>query len=376
MELTPLKYFDSLYPANTREKEIHALIPFIQKGLSSQIIGVPGVGKSNILRLLAYNRDVRTKHFGRYEALMHFVYIDSTEIKGRPLSDITKFILLSLSFSLGERRMMKESEHINKLLKEGVALNDEMMLFSSLKKALDYLLIEKKLTIHLLFDKFEAILPEITPQFFANLRILRNHAKYRFASVFSLNRPINEIADPLLISDFHDLVSENEIYVSLYDPIGIKFRLDYIEKAARKNIPQKTREEIIKLTGGHAKLSKLAFEALISETENIENLQELLLKRSTIDSTLHEIWSSLLPSEQIVFKGMSFSEIKENHSYLTLSGLISEKGIMIPIFEEFLRKIPVETYEKITYDSSLNEIFMGTTKISENLSPSEFRLLK
>lgn len=377
MELTPLKYFDSLYPADTREKEIHALIPFIEQGLSSQIIGLPGVGKSNILRLLAYNRDVRAKHFGRYEPLMHFVYIDSSEVAKKPLQDITKFILLSLAFSLGERRMMDESIRINEFLKEGLLLNDEMLMFQSLKKALDYLSIEKKLTIHILFDKFDSLLPEITPQFFSNLRVLRNHAKYRFASVFSLNRPINESVDESLLKDFHDQVTGNEIYVSLYDPIGIKFRLDYIEKAARNKPNEKIRNEIIKLTGGHAKLTKLAYEALVAEEKEPEDVKELLFKKPTIEKALKEIWEALLPSEQMAIKkGLKFSEAESDFAYLTQANLIAEKGISIPLFEAFLGSLPTDTKEKIRYDSEKNEIFVGSTPISEKLSPSEFRLLK
>lgn len=377
MEFKPLKYFDSLYPDETRIKEIHQLIPFIEKGLATQIIGLPGVGKSNILRLLAYNRDVRFKNFGEYEKFLHFVYIDSTEIKGRSLFDITKFILLSLSFSLGERGMQEESIHINSLLKEGLEMNDEMVLFQSLKKALDYLSIEKKLTIHLLFDKFDVLSPEITPQFFTNLRVLRNHAKYRFSPIFSLNRPINESVDPLILADIHDLIAENEIYVTLSDPIGIDFRLSYITKAARSKIDPSIIEEIIKLTGGHAKLSKLSCEAIVSEEQEPEDLEEFLLKRQTILGSLYEIWASLLPSEQLALKqNVSYENAKEDFSYLTKTFLLNEEGITIPLFAKYIATVPIESTEKITYNEEKNKIMLGDVEISERLSPSEFRLTK
>lgn len=372
-----LKYFDSLYPPNAREKEIHSLIPFIEQGLSSQIIGIPGVGKSNILRLLAYNKNVRDHHFRRFESLVHFVYIDSSEIKGRPLIDITKFILLSLTFSLGERRMSEESNAVNNILKEGISYNDELLMFQSLKKALDYLSIEKKLSIHLMFDKFDEILPEITSQFFTNLKVLRNHAKYRFASIFALNRPINEITEPEILRDFHDQVVDNEIYISIYDKTSIKFRLDYIEKAARKKLPQKTREEIISLCGGHARLVKLAYEGLVAEEKEPENIKEYLLKKSTIEKALAEIWDCLLPAEKIALKSKDkIDQIDELHPYLVLSGIVGKIDIAIPLLKDYLEKAPTNTNSKITYDESKNEIFSGSTSISDLLSPLEFRLLK
>lgn len=376
-ELTPLKYFESLYPATTRKKEIQGFIPFIEKGLFSQLVGLPGCGKSNILRLLSYNRDVRHENFGEYEKHLHFVYIDSSEVKGRPLTDLTKFILLSLSFSLGERRLLEESKHINDLLKEALITPDEMLLFQALKRSLDYLLIEKKLTIHLLFDKFDSILPDITPQFFTNLRILRNHAKYRFACVFSLTRPLEETVDPALFADIHDLIAGNIIYVSLLDSVGMDFRLSYIEKAARNNVSSGNKEEIIRLTGGHAKLTKLSYEALVSESETVSDIKSFLLKRPTIQGALYELWSFLLPSEQVFLKNSpSFERAQENFSYLVQVGLLNENGLAIPLLEDFITTVSVTSTDQISYNEEKNEIFLGENPISDKLSPSEFRLLK
>lgn len=366
------KYFESLYPANTRETELRSLAQLVGKGLSTQVVGLPGVGKSNLLRLLTYNKSVRLKHFQEYEKVLHFVYIDSSEVKNRPLFDITKFILLSLAFSLGERRMDEEEKRVNELLKDGIKMQDELVLFQSLKQALDYLSIEKKLTVHLLFDKFDTLLPTIDAQFFTNLRVLRNHAKYRFGSIFALTRPLEEVAETGLLVDFHDIVAGNNIYVSLYDPVGMDFRLSYIEKAAHKNMLEKDKETILLLTGGHAKLTKLSYEALIGEIETVENMESFLLKRPTIQGALTEIWNALLPTEQIELKNPSQSA----SPFLLKSGLLGDGKITIPLLSSFLKTTPVSSNEKITYNEDRNEIYIGTSPISERLSPSEFKLLK
>lgn len=377
MDLAPLRYFDSLYPDTTRQKEISLLIPYLEKGLSSQLIGLPGVGKSNILRLLSYNKEVRFRNFGDYEKFLHFTYIDCSELKGRSLFDITKLILLSLSFSLGERRLMEESKKVNGFLEEGLALHDELILFQSLKKSLDYLSIEKKLTINILFDKFESILPNIDAQFFTNLKILRNHAKYRFGSIFSLTRPLEELVEDTLLVDFHDLVIGNEIYVSLFDPVGIDFRISYIEKAARVSLKKELKEKIIMITGGHAKLTKHAIESLSVEKGEPENLEEFLLKKPAVEKTLSELWKNLLPAEQLALKSnISYEEASEKHPYLTNSGLITLSGISIPLFKTYIKGVSIDSSEKITFDEVKNEILFGETKISDKLSPSEFKLLK
>ena len=377
MDLKPLKYFDSLYPPATRERELRLLIPFIEKGLSTQLIGVPGSGKSNILRLLAYNKEARTHNFGEFERLLHFVYVDCSEIKNRELFDITKFILISLSFSLGERGLSEESERVNSMLKEGLEMHDEMFLFQSIKKSLDYLSIEKKLTIHLLFDKFDLIVPQLTSDFFTNLKVLRNHAKYRFGSIFSLTRPLEEIIDPTLLEDFQDVIADNTIYVTLRDDEWLNFRLSYIEKAARRSIDGEMKDKVLALTGGHGELSKLAYETLVTEESNPENLEDFLLKKNTIQGSCARLWKALLPSEQNALKkGFSFDEIKEQFPYLTNGNLVTEQGITIPLFASYIGSVPVENTEKIVYNEERNEILMGETAISEKLSPLEFKLLK
>lgn len=377
MDLQPLKYFDSLYPPSTRQRELKLLIPFIEKGLSSQLIGIPGSGKSNVLRLLAYNKEARAHNFGEYEKVLHFVYIDCSELKNKPLFDITKFILISLSFSLGERGLIDESRKVNDLLKEGLETHDEMMLFQSIKKSLDYLSIEKKLTIHLLFDKFDLIVPQLTSDFFTNLKVLRNHAKYRFASVFSVTRPLEELIDPTLMEDFQDLIADNTIYVELYDNAWLDFRLSYIERAARKTLDQDIKEKVLALSGGHSELSKLSYETLVTEEHIPEDLEQYLLKKGSIQGSCSRIWKSLLPSEQVALKNnVSYADATDKFPYLTNGYLISENGPTIPIFTSYIKSVPVENTEKLIFDEDKNEIILGEFPISDRLSPLEFKLLK
>src|SRR5581483_776661 len=101
------------------------------------------------------------------------------------LAEVIKFMLISISYSLSERGFSEESEIINQYLKEAVSFADDIILFQTLKKSIDYLCIQKELTIVFLFDRFDQYVPDVEDQFFTNLKILRNRAKYRFATVFS-----------------------------------------------------------------------------------------------------------------------------------------------------------------------------------------------
>ena len=78
-------HFESLYPPNTRENEITKIISFIKEGSSCQIIGLSGGGRSNLLGLLTYNRNVRIKHLGENEKWFHFVLSNFAEVRKKSL---------------------------------------------------------------------------------------------------------------------------------------------------------------------------------------------------------------------------------------------------------------------------------------------------
>src|SRR5687767_2925619 len=93
-------HFESLYPQDARKKEISQILQFIKSGSSCQITGLPGIGRSNVLQLLSYNRNVRVFHLGENQKWFHFVLLNCAEAKGRSLIDLTKFIFLSIADSL------------------------------------------------------------------------------------------------------------------------------------------------------------------------------------------------------------------------------------------------------------------------------------
>src|SRR5258708_315937 len=183
-------HFEALFPDTARFAEIEKITHFIKEGSSCQVFGVPGAGRSTMLGLLAYNKTIRTKHLGDGQKMFHFTIVNFSEIRKRPLLDAMKFLFLNLADSLRQRKLTEEYDMINALFREHLSFNDELVLFQGLKQAIDYLALERKYTVVFLFDRFEDYIPTVTSDFFTNLRILRNRAKYQFSIIFSLNRPL------------------------------------------------------------------------------------------------------------------------------------------------------------------------------------------
>jgi DNA-binding winged helix-turn-helix (wHTH) protein len=372
------QHFESLYPEDTRFAEIEKILSFLKEGNSCQIVSVPGAGRSNFLGLLAYNRGVRIKHVSEErQAWFHFVYLNFSEIRKRPLIDATKFIFLNLVDSLKERKKNEEYEIANKLFKESLSFKDELVLFQGLKKTVDYLALEKELTIVFLFDRFEEYIPAVESEFFSNLRVLRNRAKYRFSVVFSLNRPLEDVLEATFLSDFYESVAGKIIYLPLFDKVGINFRISYLEKITEKKIDPKLLEEVLQLTGGHSSLVLLSAEALLASGQKFVDkpaLRKFLLEQKTIRNTLASIWNYLAPSEQALL-----SENKKNEEkYLIDVGLIKDGFLTIPLFSDFIKEkqtVDAKRDEHFSVNEA-SEILKGETILSDKLTSLEYRLLK
>lgn len=370
-------YFESQYPPDSMRDEISKALSFIKTGSSCQILGLPGVGKSEMMRLLAYNRKVRELHLGEAQKQYHFVYMDFLEVKDRSLLDVNKFILISLAYSLNERGLMEEYNIVNDILKEAVVFQDELILFQALKKTVDYLCLTKGLTIVFLFDRFGQYTQDVSDQFFDNLKILRNRAKFKFSCIFSLPRPMDVLTDPATIAEFYEFLVGNTVFFGLYQKIVQDFRLLLIEQLIDKK-NETLKKQCIELTGGHSKLLKLSYEASLSHESKIQDIQSFLLGLRQVQGVLKELEGYFTSQEKTFLKEVAAREIKEipeDMQFLMLIGIIRDGKITIPLFSAYLSDLKVDN-EKLSYDEQRNEILKGDTEITDNFTPSEFRLLR
>jgi DNA-binding winged helix-turn-helix (wHTH) protein len=377
-------HFESLYPSDSRFEEIEKMLGFIKQGHSCQVVGLPGSGQSTLLKLLSYNRNVRVKHLGKKQEQYHFVLTNFSELRKRPLLDVTKFMFLSLVDSLRERGLHDEYEKTYTIFKESIALNDEMVMFQGLKNAIDFLTLEKNLTVVFLLDRFEEYIPMLTDDFFRNLRVLRNRAKYKFSIVASLNRPLEDDIEPSLISEFYDFLVGHIVYLPLMDKPGTDFRIAHLETLTGKTLNADTKKQILLLTGGIGRLTKNCVQTVLSSPDKSStdktDPSAYFLAQPSIQSPLADIWQTLSPSEQdFLFSNTIYTASDQDYPYLANVGLLHDGKITIPLLWSYMQSSQVKTEQKavelITFNPGSNEIKQGKITISDRLTSSEFRLL-
>jgi DNA-binding response OmpR family regulator len=180
------------------------------------------------------------------------------------------------------------------------------------------------------------------------------------------------------LADYYEFVADRHIYLRLYDPPSSNFRLSYVEKITGKKLDKSFLSEVLALTGGQGKITKIAVESLLASGTKPKTLSEFLLAQKTILAALRDIWQSLSPAEQSDMQEGTFTD-PEVDNYLEQVGLIKNKKIQIPLFAEFIKSYAKEdtaALQTIHYDENTNTICKGTTTLSDQLTSSEFRLLR
>ena len=367
-------HFEALYPDNSRELELSKVAQFLKEGTSCQVIGMPGAGRGNVVGFLAYNKAIREKHLGHLSQWFHFVMVNFSEVRNKPLFEVTKLMFLELVDSLEERGKKVEYTIVSDIFKNALSFQDELVLFQALKKAIDYLSIDKELTVIFLFERFETYISALTADFFNQLRVLRSRAKYRFSVIFSLTRPLEELIDPTLMADYYEFLAGHHVYLSLYDKPGLTFRLEYLAKVSGKTIDPQFVENVLQLTAGHGKLTKVCVEkALQADLLPQDATREFFLNNATVQGVLYEIWSFLSSQEQELLS----QNPPQSTRFLENIQLIQDEHITIPLFADFITSVVQKELDSpLVYDETTNTIKRGATTISDNLTGAEFRLLR
>lgn len=386
------RHFSALYPADTRFDEIKKVLGFVQAGNASQVLGIPGVGRTVFFGLLAFNKKVKELHLGERARRYHFVLVDFTALKDESLAEVGKTMLLAIFQSLKDRELLEEAAFVENIFRENNTSSDSTQLFFGVHKAIDYLAHEKDLSVVLLLDSIEAYAPHLDPRFFTHMTALRDHMRYKLSLIFSLNRPLESLVDGEYAGQVNQLIAGHSLWLSLSDTVSNGFVRDFLSKQFEKAIDDILYEEVIKITGGHAKFVKVALEESLQNAIAASDFLAFIKENRALRSVCYEIWNSLHADEQIFLKNLSRhseAQLKNPEEILRVAQddnegaylknahlLTADKAFTISLFRDFVAdKAEHLQQSTFSYREDTNDLLKGDTIISENFTATEFRLL-
>lgn len=386
--------FETQYPITSREAEIKQILHFVTRGQSCQLISVPGAGRSTVLRLLAYHKKLREHHLaskgkGASFRGYFFVYVNFAEIGSFETGELTKALFLAILSAVREQGENKEpwttlGKEIYAIFKEAISLNDPLVIFQALKRALTIKQFNN-ITIVFLFDRFSEFAEKVPSEFFSTLRSLRGASGGKLAVVFSTHRVLEDLLPAQHFGDFYELFVDNHVWLAMYDKAATEFRINVLEQENKHKLETALKKELVRLTGGHGKLMKLGVQTVLtSHPEFIsgsrempkqvrhDNVMDYLLNHILIKGSLLEIWQSLTREEKSILRTSANQDKQDLHS----PSLVNFQ-LPFPLFTEFIKRNIIDQLvpKTVRFDERANEIFFGDEAI-EGLTAQEFRLLK
>lgn len=362
-----MQIFESQFPNDYRQAEIKKILDYVLVGKFCQVVCIPGAGKATVLRLLAHNRDLLKFHLQDKEKSLRFIYLNFFELASLEEAQIAKFILLALD-------------------QKPQSQNDHLALTKQLNEMVNKLA-GKGQTVVFLFDHFDEFQNRLPRSFFQTLKSIKTLAKYKFSVVFATRRDLIDLVDEEIIKDYWDFFVGNAVYLKVLDVSALDYLFLQIEKVFAKKLSPQQKLKIAKVAGGHAKLTKIITELVLSQKTPPET--DSLLKIQQVQASLYEIWLFLTGVEQHELyllsqnqKGQNTPESSSTRENLIKLDLIEPKGqpdditFTIPIFEEFVKTMVPNVNQKIVYNPQKREIKKGDSIISELLSAQEYRLLE
>ncbi len=341
------------FPPNYREEIITDIMNLIARGESCYLVGISGIGKSNLFRCL-WHPETHAQYLSEDQTVA-VIWADTNGLAGElSATSLYELILYSLLKWADDNRVGGASIQLLHNLHEKVVLSENRTLSQRhLETALRHLFNQvENLRIVILFDEFEPIVRGLDYQFFKNLRWLRDEFKYHLSYVMAAHRSPIAIREGFFDQGepLYELLASNLLGIKPHTSTDAKFVISELSKRYEVQLTEQQVEMVVHISGGHAGLIGAMFKVWLkrglprSEQAQIEQL----LGFDSVAGECRKIWNSLETQDQDTLVKIKQADMMPQ-SPQVLSNLIA-KGVIVkdddnkillfsPIFDGFLDEL-------------------------------------
>lgn len=383
-------------PPTFRRQETQRLLNWVRHGESALVVGVSGVGKSNLFRHLL-DPAVQAAELGEAAAATIIARVNlhyAPDFSDRAVYSLILDALEELANAghpaLAGLERARLGELHDRLLDVG---DDPLKIQRAARQALSLVLADPQRRLGLLFDQFDDLYRDASPRLFMNLRGLREAFKYRLAFVFFTRDVLDNLAPPDPARDeLHELVATQTLGLAAGDRAAAEDLLSRV--AARRGLApgDLVVDRLFAVSGGHAGLLRAAYlssendatnlRPLVRGAEPIEALAAALLNSPSVERECRQIWHSLSLDEQSYLAALATGAPPEPPpaaplANLRLKGLVVGTGaahIFAPILAAYVARQPAVWREAFVYDQARRKVIIHGRQI--DLTPVEAGLMQ
>jgi hypothetical protein len=347
------QFLDRQHPNNYRSQEVNALIQAIHARENRLVLGLPGMGVSNLLRFLVTREDLAGRE-------VTFVYLNCDTIKIG--FDFTPFFD-SLVDEWSEQGSMG-------------TFSGEMAGFKRLKELVTRIGGKPSRRVAIVIDQGDRLVLVGDQDFYRKLKSLTDLNK-RICYIFAASASLADLID-----------QENLLFAGRRLAVGPLNEPDCLvavtEEAGRlgQTFDDFTKTRLVRLTGGHPGLLRAVSSAVVQEAldpvESVDKWTSRLLARADIQYRCQKMWQVLSLQQKATLHSLTQDQTEATTSlaWLYQYGLVLQRQelyqLFSPIFEGF-----VATQGDLLMPESIaitgGKVFRGDAEIS--LRPLEQKLL-
>jgi DNA-binding response OmpR family regulator len=283
-----------------RAAEIRILAGWIRAGVSGAVVGLPGVGRSNLLGFLCHRPEALRPYIDPQSLTVALVPVDLGDLPSNHLADLYRLILRAF-YEMRAQLSPAAQLVVTPIYQENRTSTDAFLAQSAVRELLLHFQNSGSRVV-LVIDRFDALCRLLTPDMVQALGALRDAFRDTLTYIVGVRHSLVYLEDLELAADIKRLLTTDVCYLRPPQEPDARAMIKHLTRISPTPPSEPAIQTMLTLTGGYPALLRALCRwwLLTPEPPPMEQWLSSLLTLPTLQQPLQNIWAGLTQEEQQV----------------------------------------------------------------------------